>query len=198
MRTRTFVFSIVLLTVVALSAAGVLFAADNMFMKKRTLVSSTVLLAAVALSTTAVFAADMFSGTWKVNIAKSTYSSGGAPPKEQIAKIKATNDGVSVVVDGVNSTGQKTHTEFSVKFDGKDYPYKVTLDGKPDPNAVGETIFGRKIDDYTYELTTKLKGKVLVAGRRVVSKDGKTLTLTLTGTNAQGQPVNNTVFYEKQ
>ncbi|HET7220724.1 MAG TPA: hypothetical protein VFJ02_21875 [Vicinamibacterales bacterium] len=33
---------------------------------------------------------------------------------------------------------------------------------------------------------------------RVVSKDGKTMTVTVKGTNAQGQPVNNVVVFEKQ
>jgi hypothetical protein len=31
----------------------------------------------------------------------------------------------------------------------------------------------------------------------VISPDGKTLTITMTGTNAQGQKVNNVVTYEK-
>ena len=32
---------------------------------------------------------------------------------------------------------------------------------------------------------------------RVVSKDGKTMTVTIKGTNAQGQAVNNVVVFEK-
>jgi uncharacterized repeat protein (TIGR01451 family) len=31
-----------------------------------------------------------------------------------------------------------------------------------------------------------------------MSKDGKTMTYTTTGTNAQGQPVNNVLVFEKQ
>jgi hypothetical protein len=56
----------------------------------------------------------------------------------------------------------------------------------------------KKIDDYTYEATTKLKGKTLTVARHVISKDGKTRTVTTTGSNAQGQKVNDVTVFEKQ
>jgi hypothetical protein len=43
-----------------------------------------------------------------------------------------------------------------------------------------------------------LKGQVLVTSHIVIAPDGKTRTSTQTGKNAQGQTVNNVVFYEKQ
>ena len=71
------------------------------------------------------------------------------------------------------------------------------LDGKPNPNGA-DMISVKKIDDYTYEATTKQKGKVLTVTKNVISKDGKTRTATATGKNAQGQTVNNTIVWEKQ
>src|SRR5262245_14814194 len=168
-----------------------------MIFTRRFAVSLVVLLALVVLSASVVFAADMFSGMWKVNIAKSTFNPGPPPKGPNTVKVTAVSNGLSVVTDGVNSTGQKTHSEFTVKFDGKDYPNKATLDGKPNPNAA-DTISAKKIDDYTMELTSKLKGKVTATQKVVVSKDGKTQTGSQTGTNAQGQAVNNTIVYEKQ
>ena len=38
----------------------------------------------------------------------------------------------------------------------------------------------------------------MTTARRVVSKDGKTMTLTITGANAKGQKVKNIAVYEKQ
>jgi hypothetical protein len=58
-------------------------------------------------------------------------------------------------------------------------------------------ISAKGIDDYTFEATTKLKGKSLLTARTVASKDGKTETTTFTGVNAQGQKVNNVVLGEK-
>jgi hypothetical protein len=103
-----------------------------------------------------------------------------------------------MVADGVNAKGQKTHNEYTVRYDGKDYPQHPMLDGKPDANAADTTISTKKIDDYTYESTTKREGVVLVTIKEVISKDGKTRTATITGKNAQGQEVNNVVVYEKQ
>ena len=46
--------------------------------------------------------------------------------------------------------------------------------------------------------TGKKAGKVVRTGKAVVSKDGKVMTFTTKGTNAQGQPTNNVTVYEKQ
>jgi hypothetical protein len=162
----------------------------------RTRVVICIAMLVVLVSATAVLAADNFSGTWKLNVAKSKYSPGPAP-QSGMTKLEATADGLKIVADGVNAEGKKTHTEYTAKFDGKDYPDKVQVDGKPDPTGA-DMISIKKIDDFTFEATTKLKGKVLLVTRNVVSKDGKTRTQTATGTNAQGKPVNNTVVYEKQ
>lgn len=162
----------------------------------RTRVLICVGMAVVLASVMAVLAADNFSGTWKLNVAKSKYSPGPAP-QSGMTKTEATADGLKIVADGVNAEGKKTHTEYSAKFDGKDYPDKVLLDGTIDP-AGADMISIKKIDDFTYEATAKLKGKVLTVTKNVISKDGKTRTQTVTGTNAQGKPINNAVVYEKQ
>lgn len=165
---------------------------------KRVTVSAVLLLAVVALLTARVSAGDPRAGTWKLNIAKSKYSPGPPPTGPNTQKIEAVENGIKMVADGVNAKGQKTHNEYTVKYDGKDYPSHPMLDGKPDPNAADTTISAKRIDDYTYESTTKSKGVVLVTIKEVISKDGKTRTATITGKNAQGQEVNNVVVYEKQ
>lgn len=48
------------------------------------------------------------------------------------------------------------------------------------------------------ERTDKKGGKGTQTFRRVVSRDGKTMTVTIKGTNAQGQTVSNVVVFEKQ
>jgi hypothetical protein len=47
------------------------------------------------------------------------------------------------------------------------------------------------------ETTYKKGGKVTVVNVRTVSADGKTLTVTVKGTNAQGQAVNHALVLEK-
>ena len=55
----------------------------------------------------------------------------------------------------------------------------------------------KRVDDYHTVATVK-SGKGVVTSKAVVSKDGKTRTLTSKGTNAEGKPVSTVAVYEKQ
>ena len=135
------------------------------------------------------FAADVFSGTWKLNLAKSKYDPGPPPKGPNSTKIEAIDGGLKFTNVGVNSEGNPTHNEWSGKFDGKDNPVKG------DPNR--DTAALKKIDDYTIEIVNKKDGKVTTTIRSVFSRDGKTRTQTVQGTNTQGVKVNNTIVYDK-
>lgn len=135
------------------------------------------------------FAADVFSGNWKVNLAKSKYDPGPPPKGPNFSKYEAIKGGLKVTNDGVNAEGKPTHVEFSGQFDGKDNPVKG------DPNR--DTAALKKIDDHTLEVVNKKDGKVTTTVRHVFSRDGKTRTTTIQGTNVKGIKVNNVVVYEK-
>lgn len=154
-------------------------------MGKRTFALSIVVVTLLSLSVTAVFAADMLTGKWRVNT--------GTTNTQEI--ISAVN-GIRVVADSVGATGIKEHREFTVQFDGKDYPFKQTLDGKPITDG-NDMVSAKKIDDYTFELTRKRQGAVLAVIKMIVSRDGKTLTSTVNGTD-QGQAFTASTIYEKQ
>ncbi len=66
----------------------------------------------------------------------------------------------------------------------------------------GTTISGMRttkwLDAFTVEEVDTVDGKVSRSRTGVISKDGKILTVTAKGMNAQGQPTNNTTVYEKQ
>jgi hypothetical protein len=158
----------------------------------RICVTALAILAVVPMA----FGADMLTGTWKINLAKSKYSPADLAPKSGTSTFSAVADGIKVVTDGVDSKGRKIHTEYTAKLDGKIVPTNGTVDGKPNTDADGAAW--KKIDDYTYETTSALKGKVLTTTKVVIAKDGKTRTLTVTGKNAQGQTINNSVVYDKQ
>ena len=129
-------------------------------------------------------------GTWTLNVAKSSYSPGPAP-KSQTLKIDAWGeDGLTYVADGVGGDDKPTHSEFQAKFDGKDYEFK----GNPD----ADTLSYKQIDANTLEATLKRKGEAAITANVVVSPDGKTRTVTQTGKDAQGRPVNIVSVYEKQ
>ena len=56
----------------------------------------------------------------------------------------------------------------------------------------------KRIDAHTLESVMKKGGKVTTTQRNVVSADGKMRTVTTTGTDGQGQKVNNVAVLEKQ
>ena len=151
---------------------------------------------AVLVFSQMTFAADMLSGTWKLNLTKSTFSPANLAPKSGTTTWVVAPGGVNTVTNGVDSKGRKTHSEYTAKFDGQDISWKGTIDGSLSPDQ--DAVAWKKVDDYTFELTNKLKGQVLTTQRTVISKDGKSRTNTITGKNAQGVTVNNTQFYEKQ
>ena len=154
-------------------------------MKARTIVLTLV----VCLFTmAAAFAQNANMGTWKLNESKSTFSARAT--KNHAVVCEAAGDNVKVTVDGTDSGGKPTHNVWTGKFDGKDYP--VT----GDPNSDARSY--EKIDDRTLGLNVKKGGTIITSGRIVVSADGKTRTVTTSGTDATGKKVSSTAVYDKQ
>lgn len=154
-------------------------------MKAKTILASL----AVCLGTAALaLAADSNLGTWKLNEAKSKLSPGA--PRTTTVTYAAAGDMVKVTVDGVDADGKAVHSEWTGKYDGKDYA--VTGDANSDMG------WYKRIDDRTVEFARKKAGKVTVSGKVVVAADGKTRTVTLSGTNAKGEKISATSFYDKQ
>jgi hypothetical protein len=154
-------------------------------MKNRILLAPlTVLLAGSA----PCFAADANMGTWKLNEAKSKLSPGAA--RNHTVVYSVAGDSVKVTVDGVDAAGKPAHNEWTGKFDGKDYP--VTGDPTSDVRSY------KRIDDRTLEFTAKKGGAVTLTGRVVVAADGKSRTVTASGTDAKGNKTSTTAVYDKQ
>jgi hypothetical protein len=133
-------------------------------------------------------AADAFIGTWKLNEAKSKLSAGG--PKNTTVVYEAAGDNVKITTDGTGEDGKPAHSEWTGKFDGKDYP--VTGDPTTDTRSY------KKGDDRTLAFNNKKGDKVTISGRIVVSADGKSRTVTLHGTDSTGKKFTSTSVYDKQ
>jgi hypothetical protein len=65
-------------------------------------------------------------------------------------------------------------------------------------SQIADKVSLKRIDARTTERTDKKDGKVAQTLRRVVARDGKTMTVTTKGTNAKGEAVNNIALFEKQ
>jgi formylglycine-generating enzyme required for sulfatase activity len=154
-------------------------------MKTRTILASlAVFLAGYALC----FAADAYTGTWKLNDAKSTFSPGAT--KNNTVVYAPAGDMVKVTVDGVDKDGKAVHNVWTGKFDGKDYP--VTGEQAYDSRSY------TKVDDHTMNMTLKKAGTVVGTGKIAVSADGKSRTVTTMGSDPKMTAMNNTAVYDKQ
>jgi hypothetical protein len=145
-------------------------------------------LAVLLVGITVCFASNPNLGTWKLNEAKSKLAPGY--PKNTKVVYEAAGDNIKATVDGVDGQGKPTHNEWTGKFDGKDYP--VTGDPSSDTRSV------KQIDEHTLELTLKKAGKVTMSGRVVLSADGKSRTLTLSGSDPAGKKITSISVYDKQ
>ena len=154
-------------------------------MKARSII---VVFALCLVAVSICFAADAFTGTWKLNEAKSKLSPGSG--KNTTVVYETTGDNVKVTIDGTDSAGAPTHNEWSGKFNGQDYP--VTGNPGEDTRAV------RKISNRVLTFSVKKGGKIIETGRIVVSPSGKTRTVTTNSTGAKGTKVTSTLFYDKQ
>lgn len=157
-------------------------------MRKSLFVVALAVCAAVFSSST-LLAAENWLGTWKLNVEKSKYTPGPAPTSLTL-KYAASQGVITLTSDGVAADGKATHATYSSAFDGKDVPWT----GNPD----ADTSAPKKIDDNTFENVWKKDGKVTVTVKAVVSKDGKTYTVTQTGKNAKGETVDIAAVYERQ
>lgn len=133
---------------------------------------------------------DPLMGTWKLNLSKSKYNP-GPPPRSRILKFEPSgSNGIKLTNDGVTAKGEKTHVDEMFVQDGKDHPVTGSQDVDMQVN--------RQIDTYTTETISKKGGKTVQVLRRVVSKDGKTLTITVKGKTATGAPLDDVRVFDKQ
>jgi aryl-phospho-beta-D-glucosidase BglC (GH1 family) len=136
----------------------------------------------------ALYAADPNLGTWKLNESKSKLPASGA--KNTLVVYTAVGDNVKVSVDGVDGSGKTFHSEWTGKFDGKDYP--VTGD------AASDTRSYTKVDANTLTFVGKKAGKTVFSGKVAVAADGKSRTVTAEGNDASGKSIASTAVYDKQ
>src|ERR1700691_46838 len=88
-------------------------------------VLSSVFLAALLTIGSAVIAAgigaDPVAGTWKLNLAKSTFG-GGPALKSQIRTYSQSAQGITLKMKSVSADGKETTTHTTHRVDEKDYP----------------------------------------------------------------------------
>jgi hypothetical protein len=144
----------------------------------------------VALSFAAAaasFAANPHIGTWKLNEAKSKLVPGMG--KNTTVTYAEQKDKIKITVDGVDKDGKPTHSVWVGKFDGKAYPVKG--------NLAYNSVAYRVVNDRTNDITAMKDGKIGWTGQITVAADGKSRTVTINGTDANGKKFKGKAVYDK-
>ena len=158
-------------------------------------------LAAVAILGLAVLAGtasaqskdDPSIGSWKLNVAKSTFTP-GPPIKGDTRSYEVNDEGwLIVMTETIQPDGKRTGVRFAAKFDGKAYPQI----GRFAPTVT--LITYEPVDKRTLKYTQRdSSGKVVSTNTRIVSADGKTMTIEQKTTDDKGRPVVNVELFERQ
>ena len=127
-------------------------------------------------------------GTWKLNEAKSKFGPGAS--KNNTVVIETAGDMIKVIVDGTDGSGSPARNEWTGKFNGR--YYAVTGNPTSDKRSY------RPINSRTQALAEKKSGRVVVTGRIMVSRDGKTRTVTTNSTDSKGMKMKSVAVYDKQ
>jgi hypothetical protein len=145
-------------------------------------------------------------GVWKRNVAKSTYNTGTKPGPESVSVYQWTirPDGFLVgTIVTIAADGTPTFNQTVSKYDGKDYSNygNASLADLQASGAKAGTMAYKVLDEYSVQLTAKgPDGNVTAPNQtriRTVSQDGKTMTDVTKGMNAQGQPINNVLVFDR-
>jgi hypothetical protein len=131
---------------------------------------------------------DPFNGTWKLNPSRSRMP---APlPKCQVVRIKVDGQTIWMQDEIIPETGEKLVITVEGKLDGKDNPVKGT--------TRADTAAYQRPGPRTITGIAKKDAKVVVTETAVVSRDGKTLTVTYYHQDTSGKRVRSAGVFEKQ
>jgi hypothetical protein len=154
---------------------------------------SSMFLAVVVLSLAAAGIAsaqtDPRIGTWKLNVAKSKFDAAAARQSET-RTYEASGSSVMARVEATTADGTKSVASYDATPDGKDHPYTN--------NPFGADTLSTQRKGNGFVAQSKKGGKLLYSTTNAVSADGKVLTLTNKGVNANGQSINSVRVYDKQ
>lgn len=140
-----------------------------------------------------LWAADAFSGTWKLNVTKSKFSR-SHEIKEETATITEQGENRVVTVKGMTGADKPISVKYSSPANGGTVTY---TEGSPLAGA-GAVVVVKKIDANTVDATATLNGKQVGTTHSVISADGKTLRQTQSYTDADGKTWKNTLVFERQ
>jgi hypothetical protein len=139
-------------------------------------------------------AAGPFAGTWRLNVAKSTFGGTNKPPKEETMVLQEQGDNFVQIIKGIGADGSPISSKMTVSKTGGEDKYS---EGGP-PAGTSRVLSKRKADARTLDSTTMQDGKVIQTLHAVISDDGKSMRVNIKRTDAQGKSSEGVILYDRQ
>ena len=111
---------------------------------------------------------DLLLGTWQLDLTKSRYTP-GPPPRSETRTYVRDKEGMKGTIQRRRDDGREEVIEYRADFD-HEFPVTGT--------EAYDTIRLKRIDARTAEAVLSHAGRVFGTARRVISEDGRTLTIT--------------------
>lgn len=132
-------------------------------------------------------------GTWKLNPVQSKFAPNQADaPKEETEVFRVVGDQFELTITGTQKDGAAIAEKITSPINGG--VFKVLQPAPTEGESYVETMFepGNRF------LTTLKNGKQIEVQHLVLSKDGKTMSITAKGTDAKGKPFESVAVFDKQ
>jgi hypothetical protein len=133
------------------------------------------------------WAADPFVGTWKLNVEKSEYE-GCIKPKAAMLRMEIEGDGLYQIFERTRPDNKVTKSTYEHLFGIEERP----------PRLPNWSQIKTRVDKNIFEIVMERDGQVMSVERWHVSSDGKKLTHTGSGEDANGEKHKVTAVYERQ
>jgi hypothetical protein len=140
-------------------------------------------------------AADPFVGTWKLNAGQSKFEKGAPGFFFATMQIESAGSGLKSNASAADGEGISSDLTFSCQLDGT--PCKVITSTSLRSASAVDTITMKRVDANTIMATGRRNNKLVYTDRRVVSADGKTMTVIRDGTTPAGKPYESTIILDR-
>jgi len=132
---------------------------------------------------------DPVVGTWRLNVAKSTFAAGSAL-KSQTRTYTQSGPSITLVMKTVAADGKESTLKTTYQLDGKNHP----VTGAPDYDSLS----GKQLNPHTASFTLMREGKAVGRTSRTVSHDGKQMTSKFSATSAKGERSESVMVFDRQ
>jgi hypothetical protein len=133
--------------------------------------------------------AKLWSGTWKLNVAKSKFTAPAFSEKSETRSYAVSGGRVTMHSNFVSGAGKPVKWSYTAGWDGKAYP------------AVGNSNMDHivliPVSDREVKARTTLHGRPSATSTVTVSANGKQLTMTRSILTVKGRPTDDTLIFDR-